>query len=114
MRANCPNSGIIGHPLAAGLVFTLVLHGFSYFRRNVVFVVLGQDFGCFKYTRIIDHAVDDRRFAFGEEVRQDAAVGYRHISAAISNHTSELQSRENLVCRLLLEKKKDSNEWMVY
>src|SRR5690606_40579990 len=24
-------------------------------------------------------------------------------------HTSELQSRENLVCRLLLEKKKDSN-----
>src|SRR5690606_41438793 len=25
-------------------------------------------------------------------------------------HTSELQSRENLVCRLLLEKKKDKNE----
>src|SRR5690606_17169510 len=25
-------------------------------------------------------------------------------------HTSELQSRENLVCRLLLEKKKDSNK----
>src|SRR5690606_39575385 len=25
-------------------------------------------------------------------------------------HTSELQSRENLVCRLLLEKKKESNE----
>src|SRR5690606_40973807 len=24
-------------------------------------------------------------------------------------HTSELQSRENLVCRLLLEKKKDNN-----
>src|SRR5690606_41946530 len=26
-------------------------------------------------------------------------------------HTSELQSRENLVCRLLLEKKKQDNEW---
>src|SRR5436309_5953130 len=26
-------------------------------------------------------------------------------------HTSELQSRENLVCRLLLEKKKDSQGW---
>src|SRR5690606_41163160 len=25
-------------------------------------------------------------------------------------HTSELQSRENLVCRLLLEKKKDKNQ----
>src|SRR5690606_42016258 len=25
-------------------------------------------------------------------------------------HTSELQSRENLVCRLLLEKKKDDND----
>src|SRR5436309_10266447 len=26
-------------------------------------------------------------------------------------HTSELQSRENLVCRLLLEKKKVGSEW---
>src|SRR5690606_39819280 len=26
-------------------------------------------------------------------------------------HTSELQSRENLVCRLLLEKKKKKNKW---
>src|SRR5436309_4392082 len=27
-------------------------------------------------------------------------------------HTSELQSRENLVCRLLLEKKKKKSSWM--
>src|SRR5436309_6908838 len=30
----------------------------------------------------------------------------RHCRAEIGKHTSELQSRENLVCRLLLEKKK--------
>src|SRR6266511_3468656 len=29
-------------------------------------------------------------------------------------HTSELQSRENLVCRLLLEKKKKISEYIVY
>src|SRR5690606_41706623 len=37
------------------------------------------------------------------------AVAARHSSAEVfrsEEHTSELQSRENLVCRLLLEKKK--------
>src|SRR2546427_7674568 len=29
-------------------------------------------------------------------------------------HTSELQSQSNLVCRLLLEKKKRDNEYMMY
>src|SRR5207302_5805061 len=32
-------------------------------------------------------------------------IAFRHRS---EEHTSELQSRENLVCRLLLEKKKNS------
>src|SRR5690606_41231112 len=53
-----------------------------------------------------------------EELTKDYAVGfwrrrpYRaldHLSLEIprsEEHTSELQSRENLVCRLLLEKKK--------
>src|SRR5690606_40220845 len=31
---------------------------------------------------------------------------YQHRKVKIGKHTSELQSRENLVCRLLLEKKK--------
>src|SRR5690625_6680299 len=42
-------------------------------------------------------------------------VGYKTLSVAIDGrtrrseeHTSELQSRGHLVCRLLLEKKKDS------
>src|SRR5690606_40712309 len=32
-------------------------------------------------------------------------------SGRSEEHTSELQSRENLVCRLLLEKKKKKNRW---
>src|SRR5690606_42026801 len=42
-------------------------------------------------------------------VSQPAAGGHLHQSgddARSEEHTSELQSRENLVCRLLLEKKK--------
>src|SRR5690606_40463215 len=33
-------------------------------------------------------------------------VGLRQVDDRSEEHTSELQSRENLVCRLLLEKKK--------
>src|SRR5436309_5641217 len=35
------------------------------------------------------------------------AIGERHDRPRSEEHTSELQSRENLVCRLLLEKKKN-------
>src|SRR5690606_40362171 len=48
----------------------------------------------------------------GEHV-ETAAMGHAehdfleaHLAARSEEHTSELQSRENLVCRLLLEKKK--------
>src|SRR5690606_41238780 len=42
---------------------------------------------------------------------QPADVAYEivSVSARSEEHTSELQSRENLVCRLLLEKKKNSH-----
>src|SRR5947209_16687410 len=36
----------------------------------------------------------------------DGAVGMRQVFARSEEHTSELQSRQYLVCRLLLEKKK--------
>src|SRR5690606_42105636 len=36
--------------------------------------------------------------------------GPLHLLARSEEHTSELQSRENLVCRLLLEKKKKKTE----
>src|SRR5690606_41866349 len=36
----------------------------------------------------------------------EASLGRSKLQARSEEHTSELQSRENLVCRLLLEKKK--------
>src|SRR5690242_21589893 len=42
----------------------------------------------------------------GIGVRIDADVGARQPCARSEEHTSELQSHVNLVCRLLLEKKK--------
>src|SRR5690606_41897483 len=43
-------------------------------------------------------------------LKDDSATMTRRMTTAVANrseeHTSELQSRENLVCRLLLEKKK--------
>src|SRR5436309_12292101 len=55
------------------------------------------------------------------DLAQDLAVGRteggggfhrldRHPADRSEEHTSELQSRENLVCRLLLEKKKQTHE----
>src|SRR5690606_7058407 len=38
-----------------------------------------------------------------------AQLAMRRSEVRSEEHTSELQSRENLVCRLLLEKKKSSN-----
>src|SRR5690554_7415642 len=35
---------------------------------------------------------------------------HRHLEARSEEHTSELQSRPHLVCRLLLEKKKEGPE----
>src|SRR5690606_40428017 len=58
-----------------------------------------------------------RPAADGQRSRSPTAVGGRPCSQPLSvttmtghrseEHTSELQSRENLVCRLLLEKKKN-------
>src|SRR3712207_7496337 len=43
----------------------------------------------------------------GEHVRAAAALlGHLHEEVRSEEHTSELQSRQYLVCRLLLEKKK--------
>src|SRR5690606_38227863 len=40
---------------------------------------------------------------------QIANLTFRQVRERSEEHTSELQSRENLVCRLLLEKKKNNN-----
>src|SRR2546430_8030704 len=58
-----------------------------------------------------------RRRARARRPRQEAWwwLGGRHAGAAdrSEEHTSELQSQSNLVCRLLLEKKKKLNETIV-
>src|SRR3712207_8704039 len=40
---------------------------------------------------------------------QEQPAGLAHVVARSEEHTSELQSRQYLVCRLLLEKKKNRN-----
>src|SRR5690606_42085725 len=61
--------------------------------------------------RLDDRRLDDQR-AFGHQEREPLPI--RGVEAAAhrrsEEHTSELQSRENLVCRLLLEKKKKPTE----
>src|SRR2546427_8249690 len=58
--------------------------------------------------RVADSAVDQARDfiakEFGKRYLPEAPV--LHKSGRSEEHTSELQSQSNLVCRLLLEKKK--------
>src|SRR5207249_5023638 len=42
--------------------------------------------------------------------RADLRQQRRHVEVRSEEHTSELQSRFDLVCRLLLEKKKNNNK----
>src|SRR5690606_42001539 len=65
---------------------------------------------------LYDPSVERRRLVGGMAKRMFAAAGHPgsiHVTddldaaARSEEHTSELQSRENLVCRLLLEKKKE-------
>src|SRR5690606_41788313 len=64
---------------------------------------------------VLHHPLRDLGYDFdvplldGEHVTDDAGTGFVHTAPRSEEHTSELQSRENLVCRLLLEKKKKAN-----
>src|SRR2546430_7246106 len=51
------------------------------------------------------------RYAFGQEVRAIHDRGSHVRLERSEEHTSELQSQSNLVCRLLLEKKKHA--WLI-
>src|SRR5690606_39598649 len=52
--------------------------------------------------------VEDPRPRRNEQAEGHHLASHRYLRS--EEHTSELQSRENLVCRLLLEKKTSSNE----
>src|SRR2546427_4930468 len=48
---------------------------------------------------------------FAAEVRAGLTkTGQKELPSRSEEHTSELQSQSNLVCRLLLEKKKETNQ----
>src|SRR5690606_39755020 len=49
----------------------------------------------------------------GEQRAQQGLRAVAGLARRSEEHTSELQSRENLVCRLLLEKKKNSSDYRV-
>src|SRR5690606_41670890 len=49
------------------------------------------------------HGVDEQIVRAGADQHLDAIDGLDHAGLRSEEHTSELQSRENLVCRLLLE-----------
>src|SRR5690349_22055627 len=50
----------------------------------------------------------DRGSSVGLRARPLAPPGHREAGVRSEEHTSELQSRRDLVCRLLLEKKKNA------
>src|SRR2546422_6617666 len=61
----------------------------------------------FPYTTLFRSHVPSRGFTRGQESRAVLRIPKRSRS---EEHTSELQSRLHLVCRLLLEKKKKANQ----
>src|SRR5436309_10977130 len=64
----------------------------------------GRDGGVFGVARICARGRSAIRVAAGY-FRGSLRRGLRDLRDRSEEHTSELQSRENLVCRLLLEKK---------
>src|SRR5258707_8369294 len=63
----------------------------------------------FPYTTLFRSALFVRRHARGLDLTAAGAV--RSREARSEEHTSELQSRQYLVCRLLLEKKKKNTHY---
>src|SRR5690606_42165405 len=100
----CPVSYVFFRHTATTEIYTLSLH---------------DALPIFAHAGIIDLLeLPDLLHRLGERRREAAHVGDHHLHAGgvsgsndfvglrSEEHTSELQSRENLVCRLLLEKKK--------
>src|SRR3712207_6946185 len=58
-----------------------------------------------RYRTALDAVIENRRGRIVQDFRLRSAAGPYHWYRS-EEHTSELQSRQYLVCRLLLEKKK--------
>src|SRR6266699_5695064 len=69
--------------------------------RAQAFLRLGDDDAAYlEFLRWTDGVIQTRRLGFGPDSRSE-------------EHTSELQSRPHLVCRLLLEKKKKQQKLLI-
>src|SRR2546422_6524294 len=63
----------------------------------------------FPYTTLFRSEVKARRLPSGDQTGSQSSTGLK-VKRRSEEHTSELQSRLHLVCRLLLEKKKKEVE----
>src|SRR3712207_7901953 len=90
-------------------IYTLSLHdALPIYREQGLQVVLGEDFEGDHRVRAAD-ALDlreARRHQRGQVLGLADAQDGDEVPLRSEEHTSELQSRQYLVCRLLLEKKK--------
>src|SRR5699024_11697768 len=68
---------------------------------------LGMDYSLAYYKQFIGAGTDAMRAQMIEDYSGDAQLIYDFLRRS-EEHTSELQSRFDLVCRLLLEQKKDT------
>src|SRR2546428_5282124 len=76
------------------------------FRSSARHAVLALDRIGDRFRPVAIGLADDHRRS-RDVRRRSVALQRRHRSARSEEHTSELQSRSDLVCRLLLEKKKN-------
>src|SRR5690606_39874364 len=90
--------------------FYLSLHRWCIFQRNphlpVPHALVDVSGGRIRHQGMLHDLVDDVTTMRFDDTLLLASTSHRIRSGRSEEHTSELQSRENLVCRLLLEKKK--------
>src|SRR5690606_40623288 len=95
-------------PVAAPVPYTTLFRSANgETRREAVHDLL---FGRGQVARGLEEAFKVRYYTFGKDAARTDSLTAAGANGRETNrseeHTSELQSRENLVCRLLLEKKK--------
>src|SRR5206468_12539707 len=92
------------HDSASSAIYTLSLHDALPISFGFIFEELGE---LFDFLSFLDHT--DREHFGGCSLLNFFAQLPRQLrkSKRSEEHTSELQSRSDLVCRLLLEKKKN-------
>src|SRR5690606_40574755 len=102
--------------LLTGSLFAALLLWLGYYLSQPQDPLIPASHHHIQYTGRIDFSTPDAPvFSWPGTMIQTGFTG-RSLALVMDDHygrseehTSELQSRENLVCRLLLEKKKDSN-----